>query len=346
MNTLYDYAGNEIGIDANIEDNSVTREKLSPVLRNSLYVTPEMYGAVGDGVADDTQAVKSAINQGGLVLLNKIYRCTSGVSISKPNTIIDGMGTIIGDFATNGSVIGLSVTAANMRDHIRIKNITIKSASTGTHNGIYCGHQIESGDVLTDVIIDGVKIIDVTGNGIHLHGGPYNSSYLRPFIKVRNCRILNAGQIGICQSRVSSIIEGNYVENSALENITIDNGCSDVIVTGNEFARQRGGAGNISADEAENCIISDNLIINKPQSEYNTEWNSCIMCNCNTGDVLDLIVNGNTLENGKYGITLGNSSTGYKGGGIFTNNVFKSIGTSEFYDKNIGTCIKDNNLIN
>lgn len=342
MAVLYDYTGNEIEVEAtDIADNSVTRAKLSSVLRSSLYVTPEMFGAVGDGIVDDTNAVKTAINNGGLVILNGTYRCTSTVPITKSYTYIDGTGTIVGDFTSNGSVLSVSASASSMKDHIRIKNITIRSSSTGTHNGIYCGHEISSGTVITDVVIEGVKVIGVTGNGIHLHGGPYNSSYLRPFFKVLICRIEDCGAVGICESRISSVIKGNYVKNSVLENITVDNGCQDVVVSGNTLVEHNGGVGSIGVDEANRIIISNNHIVCKTQSSWNTEYNASIGCQCNTGDVKNIVVNGNVFSGGKYGIKLGGT---YKTGGIFTSNIFNAVGTSQFYDKNINTCVKANNL--
>lgn len=342
MSVLYDYAGNEIEIESTgVADNSVTRNKLSPVLRSSFYVTPEMFGAVGDGIADDTNAVKTAINQGGIIILNGTYRCTTGVPITRSNTIIDGFGTLIGDFTSNGSVLSVSATSSNLIDHVRIRNITIKSNSSGTHNGIYCGHQITSGNVITDIIIEGVKVIDVTGNGIHLHGGPYNSTYLRPFFRVRNCRVINAGQIGICESRITSVIENNYVKNSALENLTVDNGCEDVTVSGNVFIEHRGGVGGIGVDEAERIIISNNHIVCKPSTSYSSSYNAGIGCQCNTGDVSNIIVNGNTIVNGVYGVRLGGT---YKAGGIFTNNIFKSVGTARFQINNVNEYINENNF--
>ena len=35
---------------------------------NTVIVSPEMFGAVGDGVTDDTSAIQNAVNNGGLVV--------------------------------------------------------------------------------------------------------------------------------------------------------------------------------------------------------------------------------------------------------------------------------------
>ncbi len=66
-----------IGTD-NLADNSVTEPKLSEsvvINYRNYYVTPEMFGATGDGVADDTDAIQSALNSGyDVYFLNKRYR--------------------------------------------------------------------------------------------------------------------------------------------------------------------------------------------------------------------------------------------------------------------------------
>ena len=45
------------------------------------YITPEMFGAVGDGTHDDTVAIQSVFNTGRNVILNKSYKCTSNINI-------------------------------------------------------------------------------------------------------------------------------------------------------------------------------------------------------------------------------------------------------------------------
>ena len=62
------------------------------------YVTPQMFGAVGDGVADDTQAIQDAINslEGNqrLLIPDGEYMCSS-VMINKNHVRIDFDGTLI-----------------------------------------------------------------------------------------------------------------------------------------------------------------------------------------------------------------------------------------------------------
>lgn len=342
MANLYDYLGNILSIDAVVADNSVTREKLSPILRNSLYVTPEMYGAVGDGVADDTTAVQTAVNKAGIIYLGKTYKVTSSISITEANTQIIGPGTLIGDIQTaNAHVISCNMTTAGTKDHIRISGINIRQASGRTNGGILITHQLSSGQGYMDIIIEGVSIVGMGFRGIALHGGSYNTDYIRPYFIVDKCYIVNCGDIGICTSHVSARIQNCYIEGSGLENITLDNGGENQVVIGNILKGHKGGVGSIGVDEENGVVIANNHIYCKEQSAWDSEYNSGIGFQCNTGDDTNVIVSGNVFHGGKYGIKLGGT---YKAGGIFTNNVFNSVGASAFYDKNVSTSIKDNNL--
>lgn len=52
------------------------------------YVTPQMFGAVGDGVADDTEAVQSALDHGGVVYFPAgVYKVTKQLTTTKPCVI-------------------------------------------------------------------------------------------------------------------------------------------------------------------------------------------------------------------------------------------------------------------
>jgi hypothetical protein len=74
-----------------VQDGSLTEAKFTPALKLATvkdYVTPEMFGAVGDGVTDDTQAVQDALDSGTKCVRfgTKTYMC-SGVVVSSAITL-------------------------------------------------------------------------------------------------------------------------------------------------------------------------------------------------------------------------------------------------------------------
>ena len=52
------------------------------------FVTPEQFGAIGDGVSDDTDAIKKAIASGKTVFGNGNYKCTAPIDLVNSHQII------------------------------------------------------------------------------------------------------------------------------------------------------------------------------------------------------------------------------------------------------------------
>lgn len=135
-------------------------------LRESVSVKD--FGAVGDGVTDDTAAIQAAINSmpaaGGTVFFpNGTYLVNSGIALKTRVTIEGGdrNNTTIKAGAAGITVLGLSGSAYNVRiRHLAVdgNNLAAKGiAILGTSNGSNAHHVIE------DVLVSGC-----TTNNIHL----------------------------------------------------------------------------------------------------------------------------------------------------------------------------------
>ena len=80
-------------------------ENFDKIATYGTIYTPEMFGAVGDGVADDTTAVQSAINTGICCVLNKTYKTTAPISIGSHKFVVLN-GTI--NYTGNDCALALS----------------------------------------------------------------------------------------------------------------------------------------------------------------------------------------------------------------------------------------------
>lgn len=144
-----------------VQDNAITEEKINadflPYIKND-YVTPEMFGAVGDGTTDDSQSLQKAINyvasNNKILKICKTYFCSSRLIIPNGNTNIIGIDprkSII-KFENHNGVI--CTPEKNGDCFFRIKNLMIKGdGGTGV---LY--EKISHCDLLENCIITGFDI--------------------------------------------------------------------------------------------------------------------------------------------------------------------------------------------
>ncbi len=80
-----------------VQDGSLTIDKFTEEAKWGIlkdFVSPEMYGAVGDGVTDDTEAFKTAVNTGKPIILTRNYYIAPSETMVLKNSLYATGGTL------------------------------------------------------------------------------------------------------------------------------------------------------------------------------------------------------------------------------------------------------------
>ena len=126
---------------------------------SSTIITPEMYGAVGDGLADDTQALQSCLRNNRVIVLTKTYRISQPLVFDNLKNVSIFGGTI----TRTANMLFNTITGTNCED-ISFENVTLDGVGND-RNMTYVWESNVQGAVL-------------------LHGHCKN-------IKLNSCKILN-----------------------------------------------------------------------------------------------------------------------------------------------------------
>lgn len=254
-------SSNTSGVWANIGDAAI-RNELHALTGSSLigglgYLTPEMFGAKGDGVTDDRPAIQSAIDKSNAnylagtgprtVYLGSQYRVTlnpastlipgevaagRGVLNIRSGVSIEGPGTLALDTSFTGGSSGAVITNwEGSADYCAVKGITIDGAyGTATGTGITGINIVDSANV--DVSF--VKVINTTAGGIYLRrAGNSSSDYGCSNSKIVTCRVNNTRYIGIqCERPNGMIIANSIITNTGDNGIDIEGNQSGITSTG------------------------------------------------------------------------------------------------------------------
>lgn len=236
---------------------------------STVYVTPEQFGAVGDGVTDDTAAVRQAM-QNPAVALQKTYKVTEAITCSAQLVQgIDGGGIVssagglvfantarLMDFSASlphgydGNVIeakgsayadGLTVTggkigilASGQYKSVEIRNCAVSDQWGESSRGIYipfAGETLIEGNTVDTVTND----TTVNADGISVW---QSKEEQHPTVVIRGNTIHNCRGRFIKASTRDAVVGSNYCYNDSDFNvipyfvaIDVQNGCS--IVRGN-----------------------------------------------------------------------------------------------------------------
>lgn len=243
------------------------------------YIIPEMVGAVGDGVTDDTTAVTNAISYFKNVKLNSTYK-VSNILISNVSNIKlfgDG-GLIFSDPAQSVLKYGLRVTAAS---NVKVNGIVVTTL-TSNFQGLYgVGYELLDFYGCSNVIVDSVTVHDTCdGVAVTMCQG----------VTVNDCQIYNCGE--------ECVVVRNS-QNVKVTNNNLYNYCGDCVLL-------KGGSDSYNF---ENYEIMDNYIHSSKKADQLNWVGGGITYNCENDSErngVGFVISRNIIRDALYGIILFN----------------------------------------
>lgn len=299
----------------NLEDNTATKIKVQDsngksgwinksLLQNN-YVTPEQYGAIGDGVANDATAMQNAINSGKMVLLSsKTYLLNSTMTITNPVKILGAGVSSILKTTSNLPVLDIQSNLVTLSNFKILGNgrgtVTDYATTRPLQNGIKVDGSYYNNSV-ENVVFDSLGNAGIYGlnnqNGV--------STNVTSSINVNSCFFFS-NLYGI---NFDTLFEYNLVFNSVFKDnetgIVIKGGNNPVV--GGHIMNNRTGVSVISGTNDSHSTLSSVTI------NHNIEY----------GISVGAIVNGFTFSNCVIffnPISLVSSNGVSIDGGLFKNN--------------------------
>lgn len=176
-------------------------------------VKAHRFGAVGDGVANDTAAIQAAIDAttgGGEILL------PGGTYLSGALTLGDNI-SLIGagrNFTTIKANAAVSVLSATLKSHVRVANLTLDGNSLGV--------SAISWTSIADSVIERLRIINFTSHPIDLLGASGVHT------EVKDCRITVPATAGVSVRALRSSagsalrLKNNYFAAATAKDVLVD----------------------------------------------------------------------------------------------------------------------------
>lgn len=303
----------------------------------SLHVisTPEMYGAVGNGLADDTAAIVQCLNDGNYI---KVLRRGATYKVNFLGEITNTSFMLLGNGATLSLINGNSVTIlyivgwnTDVRD-ISIYDLTF-DGNKGTTASQFPVIRLASGNghICENITLERCKIINSQGYGIGVYNDLSNPGIMKD-INISHCKIHDVGGVGIATTNAQVRYCYNEIDKTGAEGITLDNNSYESVIEGNIISHY-GHGGGIGIDGANNCVVTSNMVDGTDNTAL-PDYQNGISINTGFADSQNLMIIGNELVNNNIGISFGTPNhvglNVVKSGSICGNDLKNNVSSIKF----------------
>lgn len=307
-------AGNATAISYTLTAPNAVQQTVQTKLEQ--YVSVKDFGAIGDGVTDDTAAIQDAIDyigsDGTLEFPDGTYKVTATLTLSGNGVWLQG--SLNSFIKRYGAFEILEVTG----NYNKISDMQFSGNKASYPFPTYPRSAIlmVSGDFNS---ITGCQIEDSNSHGILFRTGGAPQ-----FNLVENNIVLNCEEIGIAHDGgTDNRILGNHVSGCGYEGITLDQSSYRCIVDSNRLNANclNGGVGSIGVDWTDLCVISNNVITDSGAINAITFQN-------NLGPSNNNVISGNVFDgNPAYAIELKTNTGGSCAGNVISGNMFRTAGS-------------------
>lgn len=190
------------------------REQITQLFSNIVYVTPQMFGAKGDGVTNDTAAIQAALDASSYVYIPDgtymIYgdnNFNGGIKPKSNQVIILSEKAILKAITTSSA--NYSIVNIQNVDNVRICGGVVqgeKSTHTGTSGAFGYGIFVCGGQ---NVVIENMEVFDCWGDAIL-------TTYTSTSRPAKNVKVLNC-VLHDCRRQGVSVVGGEYITISGCE---------------------------------------------------------------------------------------------------------------------------------
>lgn len=246
-------------VTTTVQDGSLTEAKFSDALKLKTikdYVTPEMFGAVGDGIADDTTELQSCISNGKNVVLTGTYRITAPLNFNSKHDIWVFGGKITRDQnQTFNTIVGSGA------DNIHFVGVTFDGNGNDRNMSYTWKDNVQACMILAGlckrIYVEDCKVLNfnygifILGADVENSPSSFDNTSMNGVI--RNCEFYNCNS-GIDTYGKSTLIDHNVFYNSTGSSIQLEgnNSASDI---DNPMSDQE------YFNSVTSAIISNNLFI-------------------------------------------------------------------------------------